>query len=213
MRLIDEEGLGAGHGVTALHLHVITPAQQEIGRLWQQNVIHVAQEHAATAISQLVVAHLYRHLPVRPPVGRRLLVACAPGERHEMGARIASDFLEAAGFAVHYLGADVPVRDLVTHALATRPHLVVLSAATGMCTPGLVAAVRGLQEALGPDFPVLVGGAAFDDRDTAPPCDLPTGVVQHGLDAPALVALVADRLGVPRPPLDGDSDDPHRHAA
>ena len=201
LRLIDEEGLGAGWSVPALHLHVITPAQQEIGRLWQQNVIHVAQEHAATAISQLVVAHLYRHLPVHAPLGRRVLVACAPGERHEMGARIASDFLESAGFAVHYLGADVPVRDLVADALATRPHCVVLSVATGLCTAGLVEAVAALRAALGPDLPILAGGAAFDHVDTSPTCDLPDGVLQHGLDAPALVALVADRLGLPRPPL------------
>jgi methanogenic corrinoid protein MtbC1 len=201
LRLIDEEGLAAGFSVPALHLHVITPAQQEIGRLWQQNVIHVAQEHAATAISQLVVAHLYRHLPVHAPLGRRVLVACAPGERHEMGARIASDFLESAGFAVHYLGADVPARDLVAHALATRPHCVVLSVATGLCTAGLVEAVAAVRAALGADLPVLAGGAAFDDVDTAPACDLPEGVLQHGLDAPALVALVADRVGIPRPPL------------
>jgi methanogenic corrinoid protein MtbC1 len=207
LRLIDEEGLGAGHSVLTLHLHVVTPAQQEVGRLWQQNVIHVAQEHAATAISQLVVAHLYRYLAVRAPVGRRLLVACAPGERHEMGARIASDFLEAAGFAVHYLGADVPVRDLVAHTLATRSDLVVLSAATGLCTPGLTAAVRAVREAMGPDFPVLVGGAAFDDRAAAPVCDVPEGVLQHGLDAPGLVALVCERLGLPRPPR-ADSDVP-----
>ena len=200
LRLIDEEGLGAGHSVPALHLHVITPAQQEIGRLWQQNVIHVAQEHAATAISQLVVAHLYRYLAVRAPVGRRLLVACAPGERHEMGARIASDFLESAGFAVHYLGADVPVRDLVAHAVATRPDLVVLSAATGMCTPGLIEAVSTLRATLGPQLPIVAGGAAFAQPDTAPPCDLPDGVLQHGIDASGLVALVCDRLGVPRPP-------------
>ena len=200
LRLIDEEGIARGHSVPTIHLHVITPAQQEIGRLWQQNVIHVAQEHAATAISQLVVSHLYRFLPVQAPVGRRLLVACAPTERHEMGARIASDLLEAAGFSVHYLGADVPVRDLVAHAVATRPDLVVLSAATGICTPGLVEAVRALRATLGPDLPIVVGGAAFDEAATSPPCDLPEGVLQHGLDAAALVALVRERLGLPGPP-------------
>lgn len=201
LRLIEEEGLGAGYGVPALHLHVITPAQQEIGRLWQTNVIHVAQEHAATAISQLVVSHLYRHLPVSASVGRRLLVACAPGERHEMGARIASDFLESAGFAVHYLGADVPVHDLVAQAASIRPDLIVLSAATGMCTAGLVEAVETLRATFGPTLPIIAGGAAFHDVETAPPCALPDGVLQHGLDAPGLVALVAERLGLPRPSI------------
>lgn len=199
LRLVDEEGLSAGLSVPALHLHVITPAQQEIGRLWQANVIHVAQEHAATAISQLVVAHLYRHLPVAPPSGRRVVVACAPGERHELGARIASDFLEAAGFTVTYLGADVPAVDLVRQATEERAEAVVLSAATGLCTPGLVEAVRAVRRTFGDDFPVLAGGAAFGDEASAPACDVPADVLHHGLDAPGLVALVASRLDVALP--------------
>ena len=201
LRLVDEEGLAAGLSVGELHLHVITPAQHELGRLWQENRIHVAQEHAATAISQLVVSHLYRHLPVAPPNGRTVLVACAPGERHELGARVASDLLEAAGFAVRYLGADVPQADLVAEATRVRADLVVLSAATGLCRPAIVHAVRALRAALGETLPVFVGGNAFPDAGDPPmDCRLPDGVLQAGRTAQELVALAAARCGVTVPP-------------
>src|SRR5690349_3730573 len=62
IRLLMEEGLEKGVSVAELQLDVIQRAQREIGRLWQENKISVAQEHLATAISQLVLAHLYRHL-------------------------------------------------------------------------------------------------------------------------------------------------------
>ena len=197
LRLVDEEGLNAGLSVGELHMHVITPAQHELGRLWQTNRIHVAQEHAATAISQLVVSHLYRHLPIAPPNGRTVIVACVPGERHELGARVASDLLEAAGFRVRYLGADVPAGDLVSEARRSQADLVVLSAATGLSRPGTVEAVTALRAALGDAFPVFVGGGAYPDADESPAdCRLPEGVLKAGRTAPELVTLAARTLGV-----------------
>lgn len=141
----------------------------------------------------------------------RYLATQLQGDRREALRLIDEEGL-AAGWSVlalhlhvitpaHYLGADVPVRDLVAHSMATRPHCVVLSMATDLCTSGLAEAVAALRAAFGPELPILAGGAAFDAVDTSPTCDLPDGVLQHGLDAPGLVALVADRLGLPRPPL------------
>ncbi|HLM71738.1 MAG TPA: B12-binding domain-containing protein, partial [Polyangiaceae bacterium] len=58
IRLIDE-ALAQGASVQEIHLKVIQPCQREIGRLWEQGRISVAQEHLATAISQLAIAHMY----------------------------------------------------------------------------------------------------------------------------------------------------------
>ena len=43
-------------------------------------------------------------------------------------------------------------------------------------------AVATLRATFGAALPVVVGGAAFTEPDTAPPCDLPDGVLQHGVD-------------------------------
>jgi methanogenic corrinoid protein MtbC1 len=40
--------------------------------------------------------------------GKVVTLACVEGELHEVGARMASDFLEMAGFDVRFLGANVP---------------------------------------------------------------------------------------------------------
>jgi methanogenic corrinoid protein MtbC1 len=42
LRLVLEEGLGRGVSVADVHLGVIEPAQQEIGRRWQRNEISIA---------------------------------------------------------------------------------------------------------------------------------------------------------------------------
>lgn len=160
LRLVMEEGVARGVPVSALALEVIQPAQQEIGRLWEVNEISVAQEHLATAISQLVVNHLYAHLPRAKPNGKMVVVACADGEQHELGARLASDFLETAGFGVRFLGASVPADALARLVVEERADAVVLSAATALGFPGLRAALHALRESA-PGVPVLVGGAAF----------------------------------------------------
>ena len=190
LRLVLEEGIGRGLAVADVHLGVIEPAQREIGRRWQRNEISIAQEHLATAVSQLVVSHLYERLPCAPANGRTVLVACAPGELHELGARIAADFLEMAGFAVRFLGADVPAESLTRMVRETRPDLVVMSAATSLCFPGLREALQAVHAAA-PGVPILVGGSAFNWSDV---CDVPAGVVHAGRNARDLVDAVRREL-------------------
>jgi methanogenic corrinoid protein MtbC1 len=122
-----EEGIGRGNSVLDLHLRVIQQAQREIGRLWEQRSISIAQEHQATAVSQLALAHLYQQSIRRPAVGKHVLVACVEGELHDVGARICADVLDLYGFDVRFLGANVPTDCLLSFTEHTRPDLVALS--------------------------------------------------------------------------------------
>jgi hypothetical protein len=42
-----EQGIGAGASVFDVQVEVIQAAQREIGRLWQENQISIAEEHMA----------------------------------------------------------------------------------------------------------------------------------------------------------------------
>lgn len=161
LRLIVDEGLGAGLSVPDVQLLVIQRAQQEIGRLWQENRISVAREHAATAISQLVLAHIYPHLPREPRNECRVVVACVEGERHDMPARVATDFLEMAGFEVQFLGADVPTDDLVALVGERPAGAVALSVTLAFNLPALRDAATRIRAATGGAVPVLAGGHAL----------------------------------------------------
>lgn len=192
IRLVVEEGVGAGVSVPDLELKVIGPAQREIGRLWHENRITVAQEHLATAISQLALAQLYRHLPRDPPNGKRVTVACVEGELHEVGARMASDFLEMAGFDVDFLGANVPTDHLLSYVRDTRPDLLCLSATLSFHVPALQDAVTRVRAQDG-SLPIAVGGLAFE---WAGGLQEQLGVTFYGKDARELVAGACRELGV-----------------
>lgn len=119
--------LRSGVTVADVRSHIVQAAQREIGRLWQEDRISIAQEHMATAISQLVTAHLFQHAKFSERVGRKVLVACVPGELHEFPARLLADALDMAGFDVRFLGADVPADDLLEEIAREKPDLLALS--------------------------------------------------------------------------------------
>jgi methanogenic corrinoid protein MtbC1 len=153
--------LAAGLTVPQVQLEIIQWSQYEIGKLWERNAISIAAEHQATAISQLALANLYERLPRRPRLGKRVVLACVEGEMHDMGSRIAADFLEMAGFDVRLLGANVPAVSLGERVEKERPDLVALSATMTFHLPAIeraIAAVRGTTVAR---IPVLIGGRAF----------------------------------------------------
>jgi methanogenic corrinoid protein MtbC1 len=192
LRVLVENGLHRGFTIPELHLKVIQPAQYEIGRLWQENRISVAREHLATAIAQLGLAHLYRHLPRDESNGRKVLVSCVEGELHEVGARMASDFLEMAGFDVYFLGANVPTDHLVTMVCEEKPDLVVLSVAITYHLPALKQAVARLRTEH-PLLPIAVGGGALA---WVPGLERELEVAYCGKDARELVAAACRLLGV-----------------
>ncbi len=189
--LAIEQGVRAGVGVPELHLRVVQPAQHEIGRLWQNNRISVAQEHLATSISQLVVSHLYQHMQREPPNGKNAIVACVEGESHDVGARMGADFLEMAGFQVRYLGANVATDALARAVDEGDVDVVGLSASIASHAPALEAAVRALRRRKGEGLPILVGGHLVS---CAPRLCESLGVTGFGTDADALVRRCRERL-------------------
>jgi MerR family transcriptional regulator, light-induced transcriptional regulator len=194
LRLILEHGIEQGVALPSLYLDVIQAAQHRIGELWQENRISVAQEHVATAITQVVLAELYRGLVCQASNGRRALVACVSGELHELGTRITADFFEMAGFDVRYLGANVPTDSLVGMVREQRPDLLVLSATMSFLDEAeLAESVRRSREAVGNSLRVAVGGRAFD---LVPALVDQLGAEVYGRTAPESVARAREVMGL-----------------
>lgn len=159
-RVLLDDGLAAGVSVPELYLGVIQPAQYEIGRLWQANLLSVAEEHVATSISQLALSYLYPYIPRSAPNGKRVLVACVHEERHDLGARMAADFYEMGGFSVRYLGAGIKADQLVAMVREDRPDILGLSVTMTANLDALHLMVDRARDAVGDGMRLAVGGAA-----------------------------------------------------
>ena len=149
-----------GHTISDIRSHVIAAGQREIGRLWEESRIGVAQEHMATAISQLALANLYRHAPPHPARDRKIVIACVEGELHDFPARLVADALDLAGYETRFLGADVPTDSLIKVLDEEEPDLLALSITMPFHATALRRQVAAVRERTSGTLPIAVGGLA-----------------------------------------------------
>jgi methanogenic corrinoid protein MtbC1 len=198
------EALDRGFPPEGVLLEVIAPAQRRVGVRWAENRLTVAQEHAATAISDRAVTAVAAHPAARTAARLgRVTVACADGEWHTLPARLVAEVLRLRGWRVDFLGAHVTTRQLVAHVHSTGPDAVALSCSLPVRLPVAHAAITACQAA---GVPVLAGGGGFG----------PGGRYARLLGADAWAGsarAAAERLtaGVPPPsalPRDGGEEAP-----
>lgn len=173
-----------------IYLDIFQPTAYAIGQLWQRNQVSVAQEHLATAIVERQMGELH---PLFKPARARphsLVLGCVPDEWHRVGARMVADFFEADGWTVHYLGANVPVRDLVGMARESGADLVGLSAEMLFNLPKVAELVRALDASGLSGIPVIAGGMPFiRQAELAPALSL-----RGSADNAALAVALANQI-------------------
>ncbi|GAA3861788.1 cobalamin-dependent protein [Saccharothrix violaceirubra] len=154
---LAERLLDAGVPAENVLIDLVADVQTEVGRLWQTNRWTVAQEHAATAISERVIAVVARRMRVDPTRGH-VVVACLDGEWHAVPPRIVAEVLRGRGWRVTFLGASVPTAHLVSYLHEHGPDAVALSCTLSRSLPRadqMITACRAT------GTPVLVGGRGF----------------------------------------------------
>ncbi len=163
---IVEGALGRGFSIKDVYLGIFQRTQYEIGRLWQRNLLSVAQEHYCTARTQLIMTRLYPRIFSEHKRDRRLLAACAAGELHELGVRMVADFFEMEGWDTVYLGAGGSAQALLQAVETRRPHVVGLSATMPAHVRHVADLVEGIRRRFGDAPRILVGGRQFKIRPT-----------------------------------------------
>lgn len=176
------------------YLHIIAPAQAEIGRMWHRGEISVAEEHFATTTTHLVLSLLYPLLPRAASNGRVVVCGSVEGNAHDVGIRMVADCFEMDGWRSIHLGADVPAEDLGHAVVDYHAHALALSAGIATQLRPLRQTIEHLRHrAETRGTVIVVGGAAFGSdpllwqtigADTfAPTADLAPRVVADFLRA------------------------------
>ncbi len=204
-----DAAIDAGAGIAALHTQLIEPAMRTIGELWECAEISVAEEHVATAICQEVAARIFFRALLDVPAARpgRVMMTAVQGEQHVLGLRLASDVLEAAGYDVLYLGADVPLDALVAACRIHRPEVLGLTATMWLNVPMMIWEINEVMQLEQP-LRVMVGGRAvgraIEQGLTAPMVTQSSQVleiVEQLLAAPPSDGLVPPDLAARIPPV------------
>jgi methanogenic corrinoid protein MtbC1 len=129
-----------------------------VGEGWYQGNVTVQQEHFCSSLAVRRLEALVMAAP--PPIRQgRILAACPPGENHVIGLLLLTFLLRRRGWAVVYLGANVPVEQLKTTAVVVKPELVIMAAQLLHTAAALREAAQALQEA---EVPLSYGGLIFN---------------------------------------------------
>ncbi len=107
---------------------VVLPYLHAVGERWERGQTSVAQEHFATNLLRGRLANLARGWGSGR--GPRAVLACPPGEEHDLPLLVFGIVLHRNGWRISFLGANTPFEDLARTSAELLPDLVVLTAVT-----------------------------------------------------------------------------------
>ncbi len=146
-----------------LYQEFFQPMLYEVGYLWEKGRLSVALEHYITAFTQYEMSKFYKEIFATENTKGNILTAAIGDEAHEIGIRMIADMFESTGYDTVFLGSDLPVEEIISHAENDPPDLFAFSITM---TPHLTSLTRLISNIKTKDtlkdIPVLVGGRPFN---------------------------------------------------
>ena len=156
--------------LTTVLREVVLPYLAELGRRWERGTASIAQEHFASNLIHGRLAGLARGWGTG--CGPLAVLACAPGEFHDLALMIFGIVLNRRGWKIDYLGCNTPVEELARVGDVRQPGLVVVAASL----PERLEPLAGQLAILAGRVPlVLAGPGATPQLAAAVPARLLTG--------------------------------------
>ena len=117
----------AGFTMETVLRDTLLPYLHDLGDRWESGQVSIAGEHFASNLLRGRLAGLaqgwgYGH-------GPRAVLACPPGEQHDLGLLMFGIVLHRCGWRVEYLGASTPIAELARTAVESGADIAVLAAA------------------------------------------------------------------------------------
>ncbi len=141
--------------VDTLLRDVVLPYLHELGERWTRGDASIAQEHFASSVLRGRLLGLARGWG--QGLGPAAVLACLPGEQHDLGLITFGLALRARGWRIVYLGTDTPIETVEEVSRRLDPSLVVLVAVNNDRVQPVLAQLRALA---GRHQLALGGGAA-----------------------------------------------------
>ena len=117
--------LVAAFSIETVAATAVLPYLRVLGDRWRDGDASVAQEHFASGLLRARLLALARGWD--RGAGPRALLACPPGEHHDLGLIILGLALRDRGWRVTFLGPDTPIQTLAAAADQLAPDAVVIS--------------------------------------------------------------------------------------
>ena len=144
--------LFSAYTVETVLQEVVLPYLHRLGERWEAGEVSVAQEHFASNLLRGRLLGLAQGWGQGQ--GPAAILACLPGEHHELGLLVFGVALRRRGWRITYLGTDSPIGAVADIASSLRPAVVVL---LSMNPEGFLDHARQIKK-LAKQVPVVIAG-------------------------------------------------------
>ena len=137
---------------------VLAPILRETGERWREGTLRPVHGQLTAAVVRRVLDRFRESAPPRGAL--ELVVATPAGQMHELGALMVAAAAAAEGWAVTYLGANLPAEDIAEAVRVTGARVLALSIVHPSGDRALAHELRELAARLPRATLLLVGGSA-----------------------------------------------------
>jgi 5-methyltetrahydrofolate--homocysteine methyltransferase len=140
---------------------------KEVGRLFNDNQLIVAEVLQSAEVMKASVAHLEPHMEINDASSTKgkVLLATVKGDVHDIGKNLVDIILSNNGFQVVDLGIKVTPLELIEAVKKNQPDIIGLSGLLVKSAQQMVLTAHDMREAE-ISTPILVGGAALSRKFT-----------------------------------------------
>jgi corrinoid protein of di/trimethylamine methyltransferase len=144
------------------------PGIQKVGELWEQGEYFLPELITSAECMKTAMAVLQPELKkarIDAPSKGKVVIGTVEGDIHDIGKNLVASMLQANGFEVHDLGADVKLEKFIEKAEELKAHFICLSALLTTTMLGQRKFVEMIKaKNLTGKFRVLVGGAPVNQK-------------------------------------------------
>ena len=148
----------AAFGLEPVLREVVLPTLKQVGDGWERGEVDISHEHFASNLVRGRLIALARYWG--RGTGPLALLACAPGETHDITLLAFALVLRSHSWRILFLGADTPIVTLAQAAETTHPTLAVVSS----FDPALLEAGADELSQLAEHVPLALAGPGATDE-------------------------------------------------
>ncbi len=136
---------------------ILIPLQIRVGELWFDEKLDISIEHYVTAQAKMKIFSAMNMISDEQS-GPQVIVACPSWDTHEIGAQMVAYFCATRRCRVIFLGANLPLANLIHFSVLTKPDVLILSCTSDISENKARAYFTELRPQISSICPVWVGG-------------------------------------------------------
>ncbi|GMV26756.1 MAG: hypothetical protein AMXMBFR58_27870 [Phycisphaerae bacterium] len=162
-RRVLQEQFDAGVAATRVISDLLWPTYELIERLYRSDHLSKLSYHFSTRLLRMLVDQTSARLQFAPFNGQTVFVSCGAAEGDELGAQMAVDLLETAGYSVTFAGGGLPADEIRAQVHDRKPSVLLMFASGPSDLPGIRETIDSMNE-IGacPKVRIAVGGGVFN---------------------------------------------------